>query len=49
MSLFAKGAGSSGLKFYSGDRVAAGNELFEFRANDATTGEIRSSKGFKLS
>ena len=49
VSLFAKGAGSSGLKFYSGDRVADGNELFEFRANDATTGEIRSSKGFKLS
>ena len=49
VSLFAKGAGSSGLKFYSGDRVADGNELFEFRAHDATTGEIRSSKGFKLS
>ena len=48
LQLFAKGVGSSAMKFYSGDRAAAGTELMELRANSTTEAQLRSGTGISL-
>ena len=36
------------MKFYSGDRAAAGTELMELRANSTTEAQLRSGTGISL-
>ena len=36
------------MKFYSGDRAAAGTELMELRANTTTEAQLRSGTGISL-
>ena len=48
LDVYTKGAGGTAIRVYGGDRSAAGNELIDIRADNATDGEIRGRRGLKI-